>query len=150
MKKNTYGELSSPSNSKSLVLLGKSIEFHKQPQTLSNKSSMIRSTRYDDVANSIKHSTRINQLYLPLCLHEAKHVTDNNYRDIKYKKTTQSRTKARRSLAAALRYTRKTNRFSRFAAIETKARIHRQRIEHQRFVWSQREVLQIPSILCPR
>lgn len=151
MKKNTC-EFPSPSSRKSLVLLGKSIEFHKQPKTLSKKSSMIRSARYDNVGNSIKHSTRINQLYLPLCLHEAKHETDNNYQDIKYKKTTKSRAKVRRSLATALRYKQKTNRFPGFSAIETKASavMHRRGIEHRRSVWSQREVLQISSLTCPR
>lgn len=150
MKENAC-ELVSSSNDKSLSLLGKSIAFHEQPRIFPNKSS-ISLTKCDTNENPMRHSQRIKQLYLPVCLHEVKHEIANHYRDVKYKKATKTRAKAKRSLATAFQRLRKRNRVSKLAATAATASaiMHRRRMGHRRFILSQREVLQIPSFTFPR
>lgn len=154
MMANACESMASP-NANGLTLLGKSIAFQRQPQTLPNKPSF-GSTTSDTNVNLLRHSHRIKQLFLPVCLHEVKHEIANHYRDVKFKKAKKSnRAKAKRTLATAMNRLRKRNRFSKLAmtaasAAATAAMMHRRRMGLRRFALSQREVLQIPSFTFPR
>lgn len=130
----------------SLSLLGKSIAFQKQP-TNPNKSS-ITSKPSDINVNPMRHSQRIKQLFLPVCSHEVKHEIANHYRDMKNKKTTKTRTKARRSLNPLYRL-RKKAKFSKLIATATTI-MFRRGTGHRRSFAIKREVLQIPSFTFPR
>lgn len=141
-----YAGESFSQRNQSLHLLGKSITFERQ-QTNSTTSSINATTR-DINVNPIKHSQRIKQLFLPVCLHEVKHEIANHYRDVKNKRATRARAKAKRSVAALLR-TRKKQRFSKLAATASTI-IQRRRMGHRRRFLCQREVLQIPSFTFPR
>lgn len=145
-------EMLSTLNGKHFTVLGKSIAFQKEPRTLSDTSS-INLTKSATNLIPMRLSPRIKQLYLPVCLHEMKHEIANHYRDAKYKKATKTRAKVKRSaIAAALHRLRKRNRISKFAttAATASTAMHRQKMEHRRFILSQREVLQIPSFTFPR
>lgn len=144
MKKH-HGELCAQ-HIESLFLLGKSIAFQKH-QTNSNKSS-INSRQSDISVNPMRHSQRIKQLFLPVCSHEVKHEIANHYRDVKNKKATKTRTKARRSLPALYRL-RKKQKFSKLIA-STRAIMQRRGMGSRRLFSIKREVLQIPSFTFPR
>lgn len=131
---------------KSLLLLGKSITFERQPTNSTNSS--INSMTSDINVNPMKHNQRIKQLFLPVCLHEVKHEIANHYRDVKNKKAARTRAKAKRSVAALLR-TRKKQRYSKLAATASKI-IQRHRMGHRRRLLCKRKVLQIPSFTFPR
>lgn len=150
MKENA-SELSSKCPANSLSLLGKSIAFQKQQLRTNSTNSSISSTTSDINLNPIRHSQRIKQLFLPVCLHEVKHEIANHYRDVKRKKATKIRTKARRSLLATalLRSRKKQQRCSRLATTAS-AIIHRRRMAYRRRFLFQREILQIPSFTFPR
>lgn len=145
MRRNA-SETSSSRNKSSFFLLGKSITFERQQTNSSNSS--INATTSDINVNPIKHSQRIKQLFLPVCLHEVKHEIANHYRDVKNRRATRARAKAKRSVAALL-CKRKKQRFSKLAATASTI-IQRRRMAHRRRFRCQREVLQIPSFTFPR
>lgn len=149
MKKNACELSSQPT----LTLFGKSIAYHSKQRAKDKADASICVTQNDiDVNRIMRHSRRIKQLFLPVCLHEVKHEIANHYRDVKRKKATKKRIKAsRRSLAAALHRLRKRNPNSKLAATARTIINGRRRTGHRRlFSLNSREVLQIPSFTYPR